>query len=105
MFVFPFQSHVGPKQKVKHGMKEDYHSDELPCGLACSSREAPMAAAVEDEGVILPGVLISAQHTVLDSHDGACGRYLSAHVQLNVPGPHPRRIVAHAGSRNEVITG
>ncbi len=43
----------------------------------------PRATAVEDEGVSLPGVLVSAQHAVvlfLDRHRAAHGGYLSAHV-------------------------
>jgi hypothetical protein len=68
----------------------------------------PRAAAVEDEGVGLPGVLVNAQPAVVllpDPHHAAHGRYLSAHVQINVPGPPPRHHVTHAGSRNEVIAG
>jgi hypothetical protein len=54
------------------------------------ARPGPEAAVVDDEGVGLPG-------------RAARGRYFSAHVQINVPGPPPLCHVAHAGSRNEVI--
>ncbi len=53
------------------------------------ARAGPRTAAVEDEGVSLPAVLVSAQHADIlpDPHHAARGRYLSAHVQINVPGP------------------
>jgi hypothetical protein len=53
------------------------------------ARAGPKAAAVQDEGVGLPGKLCSAQHAVVllpDPRHTARGISLSAHVQLNVPG-------------------
>jgi hypothetical protein len=72
-----------------------------PCAHA-----GPKVAAVEDERAGLPGVLVSAQYAVVllpDPHQAVRGPYLSAHVQLNMPGPPPHSHVAHAGSRSEVI--
>ncbi len=52
----------------------------------------PNAAAVDDEGVLLPGKLDKAQHAVVllqDPHHAAHGQLYAHHVQLNVPvSPH-----------------
>ncbi len=128
MYVLPFQSHVGPQQKVQCGMKENCHPGELPWGSACSSREAPFtfgynlqpgfqffpcaragprAVAVEDEGLGLPGVLVSAQHTVIllpDPRHAARGHYLSANVIVRCQVP-PHHQVAHTCSQNKVVAG
>jgi hypothetical protein len=114
MYVFPFQSHGGPQQKVQWAVKENYHPGESPWGSACPSGEATInfssttygrfqvspraragtrVAAVEDEGVGHPSWGAS-QSTARCrppprslSHSPWC--YLSTHVQLNMPGsPH-----------------
>ncbi len=52
----------------------------------------PNAAAVDDEGVSLPGKLDKAQHAVVllpDPHHAACGQLSAHNVQLNMKvSPH-----------------
>ncbi len=55
------------------------------CFTLHASHAGPRAAAVEDEGVGLYGVLVSAEHTVFllpDPSYVAYGRHLSAHIQF-----------------------
>jgi hypothetical protein len=120
----PTQAH---QQKVQCAVKEIWHPGEPPWGSARSSLRPPFtfgrnlrpsfefspcalagprAAAVENEGVGLSGVLVSAQDAVVlpDPHHMACGHHLSTHIKIitcQVPPCH----VAHAGSQNEVIAG
>ncbi len=82
MYVLPFQSHAGLQQKVQCAVKENCHSGEPRVWLSTlqswgpihfrpqfmarlqvfpRARAEPRAAAVEDEGVVLPGVLVSVQ--------------------------------------------
>jgi hypothetical protein len=70
------------------------------------ARAWPEAAVVDDEGVGLPGELFRPTRCRPPrSSPRGTGRYFSAHVQINEPGPPSRHHVVHAGSRNEVIAG
>jgi hypothetical protein len=105
----PFQIPRGPPAEGSVHSEVSCHRGELPWGSARSSREGPhpllatiygpvssspracagpKAAAVKDEGVVLPAKLCRAQHAVIllpDPRQADCVISLSAHVQLNVP--------------------
>ncbi len=68
-------------------------------GRACSEGDL---GAIANEGVGLSGELASAQHAVVllpAPHYAACGRHLSAHIQIVTCQAPPCHVV-HTGGRN-----